>query len=747
MSVASGSVAGARSRRGADRQRAPGRRTRRPAQRSRPTVEAGLEQPRILARSCRALLDVQRNRSLRLLGLAWASSTTAEGIYLVVLGVYAYESGGPLAVGLVGLVRMIPAAAAASLGSILADRFARERVLRAVEAMRTALLAGGAVAVFAGAPAAAVLGVVCVHAVVSGPLRPSLKSVLPSLARTPGQLVAANAGSSATEALGMLLGSGLGGVAVATTGAGVGFAVASACCLLASALLVSLRVEGGALRTKPPSRSLGEVLAGFKTLASSSGGPRLIVALFTAQTFVRGALTVLIVVFAVDLPGLDRSWVGLLMAALGAGGIVGALAAAGLAGRPLAGPLLLGLALWGAPIAAIGAVPSAPVALVALATVGVGNALLDVAGNTLLQRIVASDVLGRVFGAFTGLSLATVGLGSIVAPLLLEALGTRGALLATGALLPSVALLVAARVRALDRAAAPPERELALLRDVPMFAPLPVAAAEQAASRLIAIDVPTGQPIICEGQQGNRFYVLAEGQLDITRDRRTIATRQPDDVGEIALLHDVRRTATVTARHESRVYALERAEFLAAVTGHPASVPAGHAVVQQRLTTRADQDHAPLPEPTPTVRVDAHTTLVSGQPGHPSCRPPSRTGGRPRTRAALTARPRPPLARSHRINHDTGMTGRPHTQLQQATITARESTTDGTGAAGLCSSTKAEPAGHRSATRALSLRTIWRQRGAGARPAADAWPSSVAQATAAFAETPPVMGLRHSGRD
>lgn len=156
----------------------------------------------------RTLGEVLRHRSPRLVGLSWGSSTTAEGAYLVVLGVFAYEEGGAVAVGLVGLIRMVPASAAASFGSLLADRFARERILRAVEAMRAALLAGAAFAAFAGAPAALVFMVAAVHALVSGVFRPSFKSLLPSLARTPAQLVAANATASTLEGFGTLVGPG-----------------------------------------------------------------------------------------------------------------------------------------------------------------------------------------------------------------------------------------------------------------------------------------------------------------------------------------------------------------------------------------------------------------------------------------------------------------------------------------------------------------------------------------------------------
>src|SRR5918994_318020 len=205
----------------------------RPQRRRYPIAKPRIGAPRLVSSARRAVLDVFCDRNLRLLALVTGSSMTAEGSYLVVLSVFAYESGGALAVGLVALVRTIPAAAAAALGSTVVDRFAREQVPRAAEALRTALLAGCGIAALGGLPAAVVFALAAVHAVASGALRPSLKAIPPSIARTPGQLVAANAASSTMESLGMLLGSALGAIAVAAANAGVGLAVACAFCLLA----------------------------------------------------------------------------------------------------------------------------------------------------------------------------------------------------------------------------------------------------------------------------------------------------------------------------------------------------------------------------------------------------------------------------------------------------------------------------------------------------------------------------------
>ena len=543
----------------------------------------------------RELRGALRNEGVRRLSLAWASSRTSEWAFQVVLAVYAYESGGALAVGVAGFARMVPAALASFFGAVLADRFARERVLRTVEAARGALAAGCAVAVGMGAPAVVVYGLAALHGLVSAVSQPAVFTLLPSLVRTPEELVTANAAVLTLQGLGALAGPVAGGVLVAAAGPEVGFAAAAGACLLAAVLLAGLRVEGGALWRAVRGRRLGDALAGL-LFAARAPQARLIIGLFGAQTLVRGALTVLTVVLALDVLGLDQSWVGFLTAALGVGGLAGALSASRLAGRSLAVPFLTGLAVWGAPIAVIGLAPSAPLALGALVVVGFGDAMLDVSGYTLLQRIVPDSVLARVFGVHNAITFATVGVGSLAAPAVIAALGARGALIATGLLLPVLAALFAARVRSID-GDAPPLAQLALVRGVPMFARLSVAATEQVASRLLTVDAPAGTTLMRRGDAGDRFYILAEGAVELMRDGRLIAVDRPGDyLGEIALLRDVPRTTTVTARVDSRLYALERADFLDAVSGHSAGLAAAHAVVAERLPRAgADDEHPPRP--------------------------------------------------------------------------------------------------------------------------------------------------------
>ena len=526
--------------------------------------------------------EVLRNANLRRLQLAWGGAITAEWAHFVALGVFAYETGGALGVGLVGFVRLLPAALLAPFAASLGDRLPRERLLLGAALVGAAALGGSAFAYASGPSEIVIYVLAAVLGVTSTLFRPAQQALIPSLATTPEQLVAANGSSAFLESLGTLLGPLLGGVVVATADAGVVFAVAMTGLLLSAALLARVRVEGRpVVDAGAGSTPRAQALEGFRALARDANA-RLIVGLMAVQASVRGALNVLIVVVAFRLLEGGEGWVGLLTAALGAGGLVGAIGAITLAGRPLAVPFALGLLFWGVPISLLGGSTEGALALALIAVVGVANSVEDVAGFTLLQRIVPDAVLTRVLGALWGLAMGGVALGSIAASGLVAAVGERGGLVITGTLLPLLTLLTWRRLRAIDRAAAPPPK-LDLLKQVPMFAPLPVATKEQIARRLVRVDAPAGTAVIREGDEGDRFYVLDDGQVEIRAAGGTRLCAPGDYFGEIALLRDVARTATVVARTDCTLYALERDDFLSAVTGHAAVHTAGQEVVAERL--------------------------------------------------------------------------------------------------------------------------------------------------------------------
>jgi MFS family permease len=527
------------------------------------------------------------NPHLRRLQLAGTGSVIGQWAYGLALAVYAYEAGGAKAVGIVTLVRTIPAAIAAPFLATLVDRLPRVAVMSATSlGSAIAVGAAGIVALMDG-PTWAVYLLASASSILGTAFLPAESALLPQLARNPEELTAANVTRSTIESVGSFVGPAIGGGLLAATSTGVVLLAAAGTFVWEAAIVSLIRPEAkAAVETdEEPSQEglLRSTAAGFKAIAIERR-LRLVIALYAAQTVVAGALGVLVVVTALDLLDQGESGVGLLNAASGIGGIVGAIAAFALIGRKrLASDFGLGIVLWGAPLALIGAWPNTAVALVALGLIGLGNTLVDVAGLTLLQRTAPPAVIGRVFGVLEMVLVGTIGLGAALAPVLISWIGIRWSLVVTGAVLPILAALTWRRLLQIDAESHAPAT-LPLLEGIPIFAPLPAPSLERLASQLVPVDVTAGTTVIRQGDAGDRFYVVESGQFDVSVDGSpTRELGAGDFFGEIALLRDVPRTATVTARTDGRLQALGRQEFLEAVAGHPPSARAADAVVGARL--------------------------------------------------------------------------------------------------------------------------------------------------------------------
>ena len=527
-----------------------------------------------------ALGTAVRNADVRRVELAWGAAIGAEWAHFVALGVFAYEDGGASAVGVAGLVRLLPAALIAPFAASLGDRFRRESFLLAMALVGSVALAGSALAFYADAEYlvyafAALLGLATTL------IRPTLQALLPSLARTSEELIASNGATSTIESLGTLVGPLLAGVLVSLADAGLVFAVGAGALVLAAMLLARVRVEGRIDLVADEGGARRVLAAGFRAIVHAPSA-RLVVGLIVAQTFVRGCLNVLIVVAAYQVLDAGGEAVGYMTAAIGVGGLVGAIGAMTLGGRRLAVPFGVALVFWGLPVVLIAPLPDLAAAVLLLAVVGAANSVEDVAVFTLLQRLVPDEILTRVLGVVWSLAMGGVALGSIAAPALVELLGPRPAFVVVGAILPLLTLVAYRRLVQMDREVAPAP-ELDLIDRVPMFAPLSVAAKERVAANLVPLSVQAGELVIRAGETGDRFYIVGEGELDISAEGLHTTAHAPDYFGEIALLRDVPRTATVKAIVDSELYALRRDDFLAAVTGHTAAHAAGEAVADERL--------------------------------------------------------------------------------------------------------------------------------------------------------------------
>lgn len=534
------------------------------------------------------------NRDLRRAQLSFLGAWTAEWAFTVGLGIVAYRDGGATAVGLVGLLRMVPSAVLTPLLSPLADRGRRERVLVLVSAVRGTATAGAALVVGLAGPTAVVYGLAVVSTVAATLYRPAHSALLPSLCRTGRELAGANVVRGLLDSLATLLGPLLAAVLLGSAGVPVVFAVAAAASFGAALLLVGLRYDAP---PRPPARAgrhlAGEALEGVRAVARNAD-LALVVGLAAAQTFTRGALTVLTVVVAIDLLGTGEPGAGALTAAIGVGAVLGSLAASLLVGTGgLGGWFALGVTLWGLPVTLIGVLPAEAAALVLLACVGVGNALIDVSGFTLLGRTAPDAVLARVFGVLESLVALATGAGALVAALVVEHAGVRTALVAVGLVCPLAAAASWRRLRRLDRSIGVRDRDIALLRSVDVLGVLPLPAVEQLARHLEPVAVPAGDVVVEQGEPGDRYYVIESGTAAVSGDGRPVATLGPGEgFGEIALLRRTRRTATVRATSDLRLQTLRSEQFIPAVLGYPPSAREAGTTVDSMLTRYAPRDDA-----------------------------------------------------------------------------------------------------------------------------------------------------------
>jgi hypothetical protein len=414
--------------------------------------------------------------------------------------------------------------------------------------------------------------------------RPAQAALMPQLARTPAELAAANVCWTAIDYAGFLLGSVLAGVLVSLIELDLAFAACAATFALTTLVVAGLPAD----RRPPPlvgePRGLAEIAEGVRTVRKHPE-IRLLLGLYTVDALIQGIFDVLIVIAAIELLGLGESGAGWLNAAWGVGGVLGGVAALALLGRGrLASGLTVGMVVAGLTLVVVGAWPEAAAAIPLLGLTGAGFALVDTALLTLPQRLAADDVLGRVFGVEEAIEVMALALGSLVAAALVELLGVEGAIIAAAAVLPVVALLTARRLATSEAGAQVPERTFGLVRRLPLFAPLPIAMQENIALRLTERSYSPGDPIVTQGEVGDSFFVIADGEVEVQVDGAVRRSQRVGDFfGEIALLRDVPRTASVSAVGPVSVLVLDRDEFLAGVGGHPRSSAEAEMAVDHRL--------------------------------------------------------------------------------------------------------------------------------------------------------------------
>jgi hypothetical protein len=527
--------------------------------------------------------EALRSPDVRRIELGWGFSVVGEAASTVALVVFAFAAGGAGLVAVYGLFRMLAGVTVALGIAGIGDRVRSEVPLRVSTALKAILLTLATVTAAMDGPALGVIVLAASSSGLEGAYRPLQAATLQWLVRTPAELAAANVVASMMESTGNLIGPVVAGVLLAVADPTASIALAAAFFGLAWLSLLRLTVES----RRPASgsnRVLHDMVTGVKAFVRLAPPGGFAILAF-AQTFVRGAVTVLIAVLAVDVLALGEQAVGWLNAALGVGGLIGGvIAAAVVRVTRLGRTFIAGVLLWGLPLVLLWLVTNPAVAYLAFVAIGIGNAMEDVGAFTLVTRLLSPRMTARVLGVLELAALAGIGLGSVAAPSLLDAFDVRGTLALLGLALTGLTIAHARRFARIDRTMPQPGREVDLLRNLPIFAPLPLAVTELLSTELRRQDFASGSVVMKEGDPGEEFHVIASGSATVTvRGKPRPSLGSGDCFGEIALLRDMPRTATIIAAEPLHTLALRREQLLTAVASSARSGVAAESFVAERL--------------------------------------------------------------------------------------------------------------------------------------------------------------------
>lgn len=508
--------------------------------------------------------------------------------------IVAGQHGGVTTAGLYILARTLPSGALGVLSPAFVGRVRHEWLLSLVGAIRVVSFVAAALVLATDAPII-IFYVVTIIGSTGSPLYRSIHAaLLPSLCRSAGDLTAVNVVRGLIDSVALMLGP---AVAVVLLAVGKVVAVSGTilifgfCAVISVGFLamVNLRVERGTQPVdvaKPDEHIFKHIQSGLVDVFAQRN-IALLIGLYLVQTFTLGAINVLWVGIAFTLLKVGESGIGVFNTAEGVGSIVGSIVATTLLSSKRIGIWFgVGLALWGLPLVVLGLIPSYALAIILFAIVGFGNAPMDAAGYTLLQRLSKAGSAGRVLVAAETLATVTAGLGAVLTPAVVHLTSLKVALIAFGCICPGLFILSLRRLHQMDRLLEKQDQLTTHLQGVALFAGLPYSTLQDLSAQMKIESVAAGQEVIRQGEPGDSFYIIKEGSAEVIGHNRVVAHLKPGNFfGEIALLRDIPRTATVRAQSDLTLYALHKTDFVPIINAYKKSLIEAESAIDRRLAT------------------------------------------------------------------------------------------------------------------------------------------------------------------
>jgi MFS family permease len=510
------------------------------------------------------------------------------------------ETGDPIVLGLFGAVRVIPYIVLSVPAGIVADRYDRRLVLLVTDLARAACMVGMTIVLVTDGPIVALIGLSILAACFSTFFYPAIGAYVPNLVKDERQLGPANSAWASLDNLGFVVGPVLGGILVALGGTTLAFVINALTFLVIAWILWGLPPSANVAPATSGAAADEAALAAAVDPAPAAEplrrGPIAgLIVLRSVDYAIVGGVGMLTVIIATDVLTAGEAATGYLNAAIGIGGVSGAIVAGALAlRRSLRRPMLLGAAVMAVGAAFLGLATELVAAMAAIALVSGGHLVLEVTGATLLQRVTTDAVRGRAVGLMMTVDTGAEAAGSFIVPVLVAGFGTAAVLGVSGVLmLVAIVVGVALIGPSITRRLNVHEATLGRVLELPLFAGVSNAAVERAFEQLVEVPTTTGDVVIRQGDRADRFYVIESGTVAVTQTDAAGATREvrrmgADEVfGELGLLSGAPRSATVTAATDGLLLALDADAFLDLVGRRPA--------VRGRLIDRYDQVPAAPP--------------------------------------------------------------------------------------------------------------------------------------------------------